>query len=62
MQLLTRFQSMEPGRFELECQDIAGSDELENCYSIRIPVLKNCENNNEIDWPFGWIELAEFLN
>lgn len=61
-QLLVQFASMESGRFEIEYLDIAESDDLENDYGVRIPVLKNCENNSEIDWPFGWIELAKFLN
>lgn len=41
--------------------DIADSDQLLERYGVRIPVLRNNENGNEIGWPFDGDQLQTFL-
>ena len=37
---------------EIECIDIADSDELVERYGVRIPVLRRTRDQAEIGWPF----------
>ena len=41
--------------------DIATSDELIERYGIRIPVLSDPDNLNELNWPFGAEEVERFF-
>ncbi|MFT6092177.1 MAG: thiol-disulfide isomerase/thioredoxin [Pseudohongiellaceae bacterium] len=45
---------------EVEAVDISSSEDLVALYGIRIPVLKNMENEQELDWPFDYPELLQF--
>lgn len=42
-------------------QDIAESDPLIERYGIRIPVLQNTTNQEELSWPFEQDALAAWL-
>lgn len=46
---------------EIECIDIADSDELVERYGVRIPVLQRVRDAAELDWPFADGRLQEFL-
>jgi len=48
-------------QFILEEVDISTEERLVELYGIRIPVLKNTANENEIGWPFGLEELARLF-
>lgn len=50
-------QSAAP-QFDLEEVDISTDEHLVERYGIRIPVVKNSENEKEIGWPFGVEDLA----
>jgi hypothetical protein len=41
--------------------DIATSDELIERYGIRIPVLSDTNNVNELNWPFGPQDVEQFF-
>lgn len=45
----------------LEEIDIAESDELIERYGVRIPVLKSPHHIEELGWPFGSEQAANFL-
>jgi len=40
------------GQLELAEIDIAGDDDLEMRYAVRIPVLKRLDRDDELSWPF----------
>ena len=42
--------------------EIADDPEMLELYEILIPVLKRVDNEEELNWPFGPGELAEFLS
>jgi hypothetical protein len=46
-----------------DCQkvEIENDPELLESYEIHIPVLKRTDNQQELFWPFGPLELAAFL-
>jgi hypothetical protein len=46
---------------DIECIDIADSDELVERFGVRIPVLRRARDQAELGWPFADIELLEFL-
>lgn len=46
---------------DIECIDIADSDELLERYGTRIPVLRRARDQAELDWPFADNELLHFL-
>ena len=46
---------------EIECIDIADSDELVERYGVRIPVLRRLRDEMELDWPFPEDGLQDFL-
>jgi hypothetical protein len=50
-----------PAAIEIECIDIADSDELVDRYGVRIPVLRRERDHAELDWPFADAVLLEFL-
>ena len=41
--------------------DIADDDALMEQYGIRIPVVKNPQNNKEVGWPFGPEDISLLL-
>ncbi len=41
--------------------DISDSDELTSLYGIRVPVIKNQRNGDELSWPFNEQELRNWL-
>lgn len=41
--------------------DISESNELVDRYGIRIPVVKNPKNENELGWPFSIEQLANLV-
>ena len=45
---------------EFEKVDIAESDELFECYGVRIPVLRH-PDGSELNWPFTAQDLTLFL-
>ena len=45
---------------EVEAFDISSSEDLVSLYGIRIPVLKNMESEQELDWPFDYSKLLQF--
>lgn len=42
--------------------DISDSDDLIALYGVRIPVLKRCDTQQEISWPFDIYQLENFLS
>jgi hypothetical protein len=46
---------------DIECVDIADSDELIERYGVRIPVLQRTGDAVELDWPFADAILLTFL-
>lgn len=42
--------------------DIVADELLFERYSLRIPVLKRCDNDAELDWPFDAAAVARFLS
>jgi thiol-disulfide isomerase/thioredoxin len=47
---------------EIECVDIADSDELVERYGVRIPVLRRARDAAEMDWPFPEDGVLTFLH
>lgn len=47
--------------FELQAVDISSDAKLVELYGIRIPVVKNADNDTEIGWPFSLEQLQELL-
>jgi thiol-disulfide isomerase/thioredoxin len=45
---------------DVEAVDISSSEDLVALYGIRIPVLKNMESEQELDWPFDYPKLLHF--
>jgi len=41
--------------------DVAGDDALVDAYGIRIPVLKNTANQQELNWPFTVEQVCQML-
>lgn len=41
--------------------DIANDDSLVELYGIRIPVLKNCQTQEELGWPFDYQLALDFM-
>lgn len=41
--------------------DIADEDELVEKYGVKIPVLRDLESGQELDWPFDQETLHQFL-
>jgi hypothetical protein len=50
-----------PAPVEIECIDIADSDEMVEQYGARIPVLRRGRDHTELEWPFAENELMQFL-
>jgi glutaredoxin len=53
---------MERFSLRLEEVDIAVSDELLECYGVRIPVVKLAGSDASLDWPFDTSQLEVFLS
>lgn len=49
------------GRLRLEEVDIIDSDELQERYALRIPVLRLRAGGAELDWPFDEQAVDRFL-
>lgn len=45
---------------EVEAIDISDTEDLVALYGIRIPVLKNLETEQELEWPFDYPQLLQF--
>lgn len=45
-------------QFDLDEVDISTDEQLVELYGIRIPVVKNPENEKEVGWPFGLEDIA----
>ena len=52
---------LSPEYFSVEEVDIADSPALVDQYGTRIPVLKRCKDNTELNWPFTPQQLMDFL-
>jgi len=48
-------------QYELVEIDIATSDELIERYGIRIPVLSAPNYSDELNWPFGPLDVEQFF-
>jgi len=50
-------------QYELNWQavEITTNDALIDSYGTRIPVLKNLDNNKELNWPFNQQLIASFI-
>lgn len=48
-------------KFELQSFDIANDDVLLDRYQIRIPVVKREDTGKELNWPFDWSRVIDFL-
>lgn len=59
--LIQQYRNRNADRFSLKVIDIANDEALLNNYGIRIPVLKNLQNNLELDWPFNAQQLNNFM-
>ncbi len=46
---------------ELDKKSITGDHDLMHLYGARIPVLKRCDSQQELEWPFTEDDLKEFL-
>ena len=46
----------------VETIDIAEQEQWQECYAIRIPVLYHPETKKELGWPFGQLQVNEFIN
>ncbi|MDC9719913.1 MAG: glutaredoxin family protein [Gammaproteobacteria bacterium] len=53
-------ECLDPVFNHVEHIDIADSDELMLRYGIKIPVLRNVENQQELCWPFDSAALKAF--
>jgi hypothetical protein len=42
--------------------DIADDDDLLARYGVRIPVLRRCDDDSELQWPFDAAQLQAFLD
>ena len=42
--------------------EIADNPNLLERYALKIPVIKRIDNNTEIDWPFGELDINNLLN
>ena len=47
---------------ELQLIDIATNEHLVAEYGLRIPVLKNLANGDELGWPFGEAEVLKMIS
>ena len=54
-------EGVDPQRFEVDLVDIAFEDELVERYGTRIPVLRDPQSGEELDWPFTAPQLDQFL-
>jgi len=52
---------VDPNAFQIDLVDIAFEDELLDQYGTRIPVLRDSESLQELDWPFDAEALSAFL-
>lgn len=52
---------VDPNAFQIDLVDIAFEDELLDQYGTRIPVLRDSESLQELDWPFDGEALSAFL-
>ena len=53
---------LESGVINVESIDIIDDDALMELYGIRIPVIKNLANGEELGWPFDMSSLSQFLD
>jgi hypothetical protein len=58
---LSAAMAQSPQPVDIECIDIADSDELLQRYGTRIPVLRRARDQAELDWPFAAGGLPDFL-
>lgn len=54
-------EGVDPEQFEVDLVDIAFEDVLVERYGTRIPVLRDAQSGEELDWPFTAPQLAHFL-
>lgn len=59
--IVSRLLKKRPSGFEVDHCDITVSDELMKLYGVRIPVIKNEQNGDELGWPFDEDQLSHFL-
>ena len=52
---------MTGSQIEVSFIDIIESEQLMELYDVKIPVIKRCDTNNELDWPFDSEQLIKFL-
>lgn len=53
---------LEGSRWQLQTRDIADSDDLLARYGERIPVLKRCDVDEELGWPFDSDDISAWLH
>ncbi|WP_341780876.1 glutaredoxin family protein [Ectopseudomonas mendocina] len=46
----------------VELIDIAEHEGMVDHYGLRIPVLRRCDNGNELNWPFDADQVVAFLS
>ena len=58
--LLQRLLAQQPECFQVEVIDIVESDVLVEQYGIRIPVVTKDDAQQDLGWPFDYLELQRF--
>jgi len=53
-------QCLDFTQVDVSVVDIAESDELMQLYSIKIPVLRCCQSNQVLCWPFDSLSVSQF--
>jgi hypothetical protein len=46
----------------VETVDIAEQEQWQERYAVRIPVLYDSETKQELGWPFGQVEVEDFIS
>ena len=58
--LLQQLLAQQPERFQVEVVDIIESNDLVEQYGTRIPVVVREGAQQDLDWPFDYLELQHF--
>lgn len=61
-QLLQQLLAEQPGQYQIELIDIAGSDQLIEQYGVRIPVLLKNGLEKDLGWPFDYQGLLDYVS
>ena len=53
-------QTLPAGSYQLELIDATSSPDLKKVYGLRIPVLRDITNGDELAWPFSAEQVLDF--